>query len=71
MTALPLDTRITVDRVTSDRMMVLIERRRSRSFSLSIDEAAYLVGLLQRELPAVTVRQDDGQAAQLPEAGAL
>ena len=57
---LPLDARIQVERVTPDRVMVTIERRRARSFTLGLDEAAYLMGLLAKELPAVTVARRGG-----------
>lgn len=47
---LPLDARITVDRAAPDRLMVRIERRQVRCFSLGLDEAAYLAELIRREL---------------------
>ena len=58
--AVPLDSRITVER-HGDRLMVTIERRRQRAFSLGLDEAALLWELLGRELPPVTVRKVDGR----------
>ena len=48
----PLDPRITVERSAPDRLLVKIERRSVRCFSLGLDEAAYLVQLLSRELAA-------------------
>jgi hypothetical protein len=44
------DPRITVER-HGDRLLVTIERRQARAFSLGLDEAAYLIELLRRELP--------------------
>jgi hypothetical protein len=46
----PLDARITLERAAPDRLMVTIERRRTRAFSLGLDEAAYLAELIRREL---------------------
>jgi hypothetical protein len=60
MTARPLDSRITVERVNGSagpRLRVTIERRRTRCFSVSLDEAAQLAAGLARELPPVTVRR--------------
>jgi hypothetical protein len=60
MTALPLDSRITVERVDGSagpRLWITIERRRSRCFSVSLDEAAQLAAGLARELPPVTVKR--------------
>ena len=64
---LPMDARIRVEhnqsRVPGDhgaRLLVVIERRQRRAFSLGLDEAAYLVGLLSRELPEVTVTRGTG-----------
>jgi hypothetical protein len=47
---LPLDARITVERPVPDRLLIRIERRRERVFSLGLDEAAYLAELIGREL---------------------
>ena len=47
---LPLDARIKVERVAPDRLMVTVERRKARMFSLGLDEAAYLAELIRREL---------------------
>lgn len=55
----PLDPRITVER-HGDRLLVVIERRRQRTFSLGLDEAALLVELLRRELPELSIRQAAG-----------
>lgn len=54
MSALPLDARITIER-QYDRLLITIERRRPRVFSLSLDEAELLDRLLRRELPELTV----------------
>lgn len=53
--SVPIDRRITVE-AGSDGLLVVIQRRKARSFSLSLDEAAYLHGLLGAQLPPVTVR---------------
>jgi hypothetical protein len=49
--------RITVERPEPDRLLITIERRRQRVFSLSLDEAELLDRLLRRELPELTVRR--------------
>jgi len=60
----PLDRQIRVER-HGDRLLVFIEGRRQRCFSLGLDEAELLAALLRRELPEVTVRQvgQSGSAA--------
>jgi hypothetical protein len=54
-----LDSTITVERPDGrrDRLTVVIERRRRRTFELSMDEAAILAAQLERHLPAVAVRR--------------
>jgi hypothetical protein len=47
---LPLDARITLERPAPDRLLIRIERRRARVFSLGLDEAAYLAELIRLEL---------------------
>jgi hypothetical protein len=56
---LPMDARIQIER-NGDRLLVVIERRQRRAFALSLDEAAYLCGLLAKELPPVTVTHAEG-----------
>jgi hypothetical protein len=50
-----VDPQITVERHTGydddPRLMITIVRARQRAFSLSLPEAALLVGLLSKELP--------------------
>jgi hypothetical protein len=43
----PLDPHINVERPAPDRLIVTIERRQRRMFSLSDSEAAYLAELLR------------------------
>jgi hypothetical protein len=59
-TSLAPEPKITVERHTGydddPRLLVRIKRKQDRAFSLSLAEAALLVGLLTKELPAVEVR---------------
>jgi hypothetical protein len=51
-----LDSAITVEPADRyGRLTVVIERRKRRTFSLSMDEAAILAAQLERHLPVVTV----------------
>ena len=53
---MPPGALITLERVAPDRLMVSIERRKIRRFSLGLDEAALLAELIRLELeppPAV------------------
>ena len=58
---LPMDARIQIEH-GGGRLLVVIERRRRRAFALSLDEAAYLHGLLGKELSPVEV-------SRVPESG--
>ena len=51
---IPPDPLITVERNAAGRVVITVERRRRRSFSLSLDEAELLDRLLRRELPELT-----------------
>lgn len=59
----PMDARIRIER-GGGRLLVVIERRQRRAFALSLDEAAYLHGLLAKELPPVEVSRVPASGAR-------